>query len=161
MTRSTVLWAAGGLLTAGLISLLSWVFLADRPARDPGDVELVIPVGTYQKIQSGQPGSLIPKGLDLVQGDTLVVVNQDDHTHQIGQQTIPAGDTVRMLLAQSSSQTLLCSFHPSGQLGINIQGTSSPLNILWPTLILGIPFGIVAGIVQVIFSRLETSAAPA
>jgi plastocyanin len=64
------------------------------PTRAPQTITYVIPPGTAERMQSGQlVDDVIPEYLDLVVGDTIVVENQDETTHQFGPIVVRAGET--------------------------------------------------------------------
>lgn len=113
-------------------------------------VELTIPPGTYERIRSGAALSPIPSTLELVQGDTLIVRNRDAVQHQIGPFAVPPRGMASIPLSRASSQSFLCSFHPAGVIGLDVRARSNPWALLWPTLLLGVPFGIVLGAVGTI-----------
>lgn len=156
--RTVAWWALSlfaGLGLAGGVSVASWFALWDGPTRAPGPVEIVIPEGRYDRIRSGSVLSPIPSALELVQGDTLIVRNEDRVQHQIGAFSIPPGGVTSIPLTQASSQSFLCSFHPAGVIGLNVKARSSPWGILWPTLLLGVPFGVAIGAVGTILRAVE------
>lgn len=156
--RAVAWWALSlfaGLALAGGVSVASWFVLSDGPTRAPGPVEIVIPEGTYDRIQSGAALSPIPSALELVQGDTLIVRNKDRVQHQIGSFSIPPGGVTSIPLTQASSQSFLCSFHPAGVIGLNVKARSNPWGILWPTFLLGVPFGVAMGAVGAILRTVK------
>ena len=143
-----------GIVLAGVVSFASWFLLADHPSRGPSEIHLVIAAGTSDAIRRGERGSPVPGNLELVENDVLAVTNDDAVTHRIGDLSVPPGDTVRMKLGRTSSGSLLCTFHPSGTLALAVQGSTGVTVALWPTLILGVPFGIVIAVVTAVTSRL-------
>ena len=160
--KGSWLWLAcmaGGLALAGFISAAAWVALSDGPLRAPDSVEIVIPEGTAAAIERGAAVSAIPRNLRLVEGDTLVLRNQDVVPHQIGSYSVGPGTTLSVPLANASSATLLCSFHPQGSIGLDVRPHTSALLVLWPTLIIGIPLGLVSGGVLAVTRRLDVAEA--
>lgn len=155
----TIAWWAlslfAGLALAGGVSVASWFALSDGPTRAPKPVEIAIPAGTYDRIRSGAALSPMPSTLEFVQGDTLIVRNEDRVQHQIGSFSIPPGGVTSIPLTQASSQSFLCSFHPAGVIGLNVKARSNPWGILWPTFLLGVPFGMAIGGVGAILRRIE------
>lgn len=148
-------WLLAGLAFAAGISAASWFALRDAPGRGPGPVELTIPPGTYERIRSGAALSPIPSTLELVQGDTLIVRNADSVQHRIGLFTVPPGGVTSIPLTRASSQSFVCSFHPAGVIGLNVKARSSPWTIVWPTLLLGVPFGIAFGALATVMRRID------
>ncbi len=151
----TLVSILAGLLLCGAVSATSWVVLSGGPTRAAEAVELVIPAGTAEKIQQGDASSPIPRDLSLVQGDVLLVQNDDSVDHNLGPYVVRAGETLTVPLSQSGSSAFLCSFHPSGGIGLSVAARNNPLMILWPTLALGLPMGIVLAIVWAVLWRLD------
>jgi hypothetical protein len=154
-----LLWVAclaGGIGLAGFISLASWVALSDGPLRDPESVEVRIPPGTAEAIQRGAAVSVIPGKLRFVQGDRLVLKNEDSVPHNVGNYSVGPGTSLTMPLDTASSSSFLCSFHPQGSIALDVRGRTSPLMVLFPTIVIGLPLGLVsAGVVEVT-RRLQT-----
>jgi hypothetical protein len=146
---------AAGAGVAGSISAAAWFALSDGPARSPQVVELVIPAGTAQRVAEGAAPPAIPRDLTFVQGDTLLVVNQDGARHRLGSLTVDAGSELRLPLETASSGTFLCTFHPQGSIGLIVKPRTNPLMLLWPTLLLGLPIGAVLAVVTHVLSRLD------
>jgi hypothetical protein len=90
----------------------------DRPARQ---VELVIPHGTALRIQQGQQAPEIPDEMVFVTGDTLVVYNQDDESHQLGPLWVPAGSSASLSLDEPMLYAYKCSFQPSSYMGLEVR----------------------------------------
>lgn len=149
-----------GVVLAGSVSVASWFALSGGPTRSPGTVEVVIPPGTAASIAAGEKDSPIPRDLRLVRGDVLVVRNEDSVDHRFGPYLVPSGQTVSVPQQQAGTSGFLCTFHPSGGLGVTVKNPNNPLWILLPTLILGVPFGAVIAVVWAVFSRLDTGGQP-
>jgi len=151
-------WAAcfaAGVGLAGFISTAAWVALSDGPLRDPESVEVRIPAGTAEAIERGAAVSAIPADLSFVQGDRLVLKNEDAVAHTVGSYSVGPGTTLTLPLDRASSSSLLCSFHPQGSIALDVRPRTSPLMVLWPTLIIGIPLGIVTAFVVEVARRLD------
>lgn len=155
VVRRWALSLMAGLALAGGISVASWVALNDGPTRGPMPVELTIPAGTYDRIRSGAALSPIPSTLEFVQGDTLIVRNADSVQHRIGPVTVPPGGVASIPLTRASSQSFVCSFHPSGVIGLDVKARSNPWSLLWPTLLLGVPFGVAFGGLATVLRRID------
>ena len=153
-----VLSLGSGIVLAGALSFASWLILSGGPTRAAEEIEVVIPAGTAARVQAGAPPPSIPDKLTLIQGDTLVLRNQDSVEHRLGPYRVAAGDTLQAPLGQTGSQRFSCTFHPGGVIGLAVGGRSSPLAILWPTFLLGLPLGIVLAVVWTVFSRLTLDA---
>jgi hypothetical protein len=146
-------WAAclaGGIAVAGFVSVASFAALSDGPLRDPQSVEVRIPSGTSEAIERGAAVSVIPASLRFVQGDRLVLKNEDSAAHRVGAYSVGPGTSLTLPLDTASSFSFLCSFHPQGSIALDVRARTSPLMVLWPTLAIGLPLGLVAaGVVEV------------
>lgn len=146
---------AGAIAVGAVLSTAAWLALSDGPVRAADAVELLIPAGTAEAVERGAVPPALPADLRFVQGDTLVLKNEDTVEHRIGGYAVAPGTTLRVPLDQPSSFSLFCSFHPQGSIGLDVRPHTSPLMILWPTLLIGIPFGLVAGGVMEALSRID------
>ena len=45
-------------------------------------------------------------------------------------------------------------FHPGGSIGLTVRPPGNPLAIVWPTLLIGVPLGLVLGAVWWVVTRL-------
>ena len=151
---------ACGVLLAGSVSVASWIAISGGPTRSPRSVEIVISRGTAARIAAGETSSPIPQDLSLVRGDVLVVRNEDVVDHRFGPFVVPSGQTVSVPQQEAGTSSLICTFHPSGGLGLTIKNPNNPLWVLFPTLMLGLPFGVVIAVVWAVFSRLDTGGQP-
>jgi len=86
-----------GIALGAAISELSFVFLHET-ARPPKDVFLTIPAGTAAQVARGEQPPSIPQDMIFVVGDTLVMKNEDNVDHKLGQLWIPANSTARLPL---------------------------------------------------------------
>jgi hypothetical protein len=145
------------LAVTGLISAAAWLFLAENgPARESRLVQVVIPPGTAATISAGERVSPLPARFALVEGDTLLVRNDDVVDHRVGAYVIYAGQSANLPLDQPGGEaTFLCTFHPGGVLGISVRGRSGPLSVLVPTLVIGLPLGLVLGVVLTVAARID------
>lgn len=151
-------WAVcltAGVALAGSISAASWIALSDGPLRDPQNVEVRIPAGTAEAIERGAAVSVIPADLSLVQGDRLVIQNEDSVPHRVGNYSVGPGTRLTLPLDKGSSGSLVCTFHPQGSIALDVRPRTSPMLVLWPTLMLGLPLGLVAGGVLEVTRRLD------
>lgn len=146
-----------GPLFFGTISIVAWLLLTGGPTRAPGRIEYVIPAGTAQRIAAGEAVPSIPAKAVFVVGDILVLRNEDKVKHQFGPFWVPAGTSVNIPLSEASSSNYLCSIHPSGTIGIDVQPPTNLWQILVPTLLLGVPIGGVLNIILRVVARLDTA----
>ena len=104
-----------------MVSELSFRLLREESARAPKTIELLIPAGTAEKVNLGQPEPSIPENMVFVVGDILTVKNEDDANHQLGPLWIPAGKTASLPMGAANDYAYTCSFRPSQYLGIIVR----------------------------------------
>lgn len=146
--------AAGLLLGAGL-STASVLAAGDVFTRASEQVLVTIPAGTADRIARGEPGPAIPADLRFVAGDTFVLRNEDVAAHRIGGYVVAPGATLRVPLATADAGTFVCTFHPSGAIGLDVRGRPDPLSLILVTLLVGLPVGVVLAVVATVVSRLD------
>lgn len=141
-----------GVVIAGITSEVAYRLLK-RENREPNQIQLAIPAGTAKLVSEGSAPPEIPNDLNLVVGDVLVVVNQDDVDHQLGPLWIPAGASASMDLSAEESYRLDCSFQPG-----KIQGIEVKQPVTWSTRLTGMLFaGFPLGALFAIYSGLIPS----
>jgi hypothetical protein len=118
-----------------IVSELGLRLQNENTARAPQDIELVIPAGTAAKVAAGEDPPAIPEEMNFVQGDVLVVVNNDSEPHTLGPMYVPANNTASMPLREADNFALTCSFNATKYLGLNVH-----LPTTLRTRLLGIAF---------------------
>ena len=117
-----------------ILSEGSYRLLKDPASRDPMTVELVIPEGTADMVAAGQTPPSIPDEMVFVAGDTLLVTNEDDVTHQLDILYIPAGTSASLPLPEANNFALTCSFQPTSYFNLTVRPATtwtSRLSALW------------------------------
>lgn len=109
-----------GLTLAVLTTEISYRLLR-RENRAPKRIELVIPPGSAERVARGEAPPDIPEELTFVVGDTLVVINQDSASHQLGPLWIPAGAVASLTLESEQNYAMECSFQPSRVFGLDVR----------------------------------------
>lgn len=130
-----------GLVFGGLVSEISFWTSSDLNNLKPHQVELVIPDGTAEKLKDGKPLS-IPDTMNFVEGDVLIVRNQDVVSHQLGPVWVPAQSSGVLQIGQSNTYSYECSFTRSKVFGLDVQ---PPLTIwmrLQGVIAIGLPTGV-------------------
>jgi hypothetical protein len=112
---------AAGFTLALIISEGSYLLTKDHLDRAPQTIELVIPNGTAAQVAAGKAVPSLPADMSFVQGDTLVVKNEDITSHQLGPIWVPAGTKGTLVMDTANQFSYECSFEPSRYLGVNIQ----------------------------------------
>lgn len=119
--RRILLSLAIGLLAAWLLSEGAFLLLKDSSDHVPQEIPLVIPAGTSEQIAAGLTPLAIPQNLTFVEGDTLVVINNDSVSHQLGPVWVPPGNSASLLIDQANQYSYACSFSASRYLGLDVR----------------------------------------
>lgn len=138
-------------LLAWGISFAWWLLL-------PGTrtVELVIPAGAAEAVAAGRRDVTLPDRLELRKGDTLAVRNEDTAVHRVGTAVAPPGHTVRIVVTPAllGAAGLVCSFHPSGSVGVAPLARPAIWHTVIPTLLAGVPLAFALVLTVAVASRL-------
>jgi len=102
-------------------SEIAYALTQSAPDRAPQEIALVIPAGTAEKVAAGETEPSIPQEMSFVQGDTLIVQNDDTADHQLGPLFIPAGSRASLPLQKASNFEYDCSFQPDQLFGITVR----------------------------------------
>lgn len=86
--------------------------------------QYIIPRGTGDRIDAGEPVNIVPRRLDLNLGDSIEIVNQDAVGHNVGPFFVGEGETVSQVFRTEATYEDACSIHPSGAFTIVV---SSPV----------------------------------
>jgi hypothetical protein len=147
-----------GLVFGGLVSEISFLASSDLNDMKPHQVELVIPAGTAEKLKEGKPLS-IPDTMNFVEGDVLIVRNQDVVSHQLGPVWVPSQASGVLQIGKSNMYSYECSFTRSKVFGLDVQ---PPLTIwmrLQGLVSIGLPTGVMLALYVLAMPRKEANAA--
>jgi len=134
-----------GITLGAAISELSFIILHET-ARAPRDVILTIPAGTAEKVARGEQPPAIPQGMIFVVGDTLVVKNEDNVDHKLGQLWIPANSSARLALNEEQNMMFECSFQPGNYFGLDVRQALTLGTRIYGILYAGIPIGMLVAL---------------
>ncbi len=84
------------------------------------DHRFVIPVGTGEAMDRGEPVEILPAALDARVGQVLELVNEDDRGHLVGPFFVGAGETLRQEFTSPGTFEGICTVHPSGQFVLTV-----------------------------------------
>lgn len=84
------------------------------------DYRFVIPDGTFERMERGEQVEILPAELDVAVGETIQVVNRDDHFHTVGPFPVGPGETSTQQFTDEGEFVGLCTVHPSGQLVLRV-----------------------------------------
>ena len=149
-----------GIAIGVAISEFSFIFLQET-ARPPQEVILTIPAGTAEKVARGEQPPSIPQDMVFVVGDTLVVKNEDNVDHKLGQLWIPASSSAQLALNEEQNMAFECSFQPDNYLGLNVRQSLTFGTRIYGGLYAGIPLGILILLYSFVIPAKKTENAPA
>jgi hypothetical protein len=149
-----------GIVLGVAISEFSFIFQHET-ARPPQDVILNIPAGTAEKVARGEQPPSIPEDMVFVVGDTLVVVNEDNVDHKLGQLWIPANSSARLALNEEQNMAFECSFQPGNYFGLDVRQALTMGTRIYGSLYAGIPLGIMIALYSFVVPEKKKEHAPA
>jgi hypothetical protein len=112
----------------------------------PERIELVIPLGTSERIAAGEREPTLPENMQFLQGDVLVVINQDTESHQLGPIWVPPNSSGSLFMDTPQSYSYACTFQPSQYLGLDVRARLTPWIRLQGTLAISLPTGVLIGL---------------
>jgi hypothetical protein len=121
-----------------VVSEASYQLVRNQDERIPQVVVIVIPDGTAEQISQGLPGPKLPE-MKFVEDDQIVVVNQDQVSHQLGPLWIPPATSSTMTLDRPSQYNLSCTFQPSESIGIDVLPRAKSSDRVVGILAVGLP----------------------
>ena len=142
-----------GILIAAVLTEVAYRFQTHSENRDGKQITLVIPLGTADKVKSGEPSPSIPADMVLVVGDELRVVNEDVEDHQLGTLFIPKGTSASITFSRSENLAYACTFTPEKYFGLEIKEPLTISTRLIGILSAGIPLGILMALYLVFAIR--------
>lgn len=147
MTKRILISMFIGLVVGALLSEISFIFLQET-ARPPQEIVLTIPAGTAERVARGEQPPSMPDEMIFVVGDVLVMKNEDNVDHRLGQLWIPANASARLALDEEQNMAFECSFQAGNYFGLDVRQS-----LTWGTRIYGIFFaGVPLGILILLYS---------
>ena len=132
-----------GVLFGWLLSEGSYYFTPDKQSaqREPRQVELVIPYGTAEQVEQGVYNRSLPSDMVFVEGDILIVKNEDTVPHQLGPLWVPSNTSSAMELNTASQFSYECSFQPTQYMGLDVRPLVTVGTRIQAILAVGLPTG--------------------
>ena len=81
----------------------------------------VIPAGSGEQIENGEPLAILPRELLTEVGETIQIVNQDDRAPFLGPWFVGPGETLRQRFVTEGVFEGTCSVHPSGEFTVVVE----------------------------------------
>ncbi len=137
LTRLLVTFAAS-MIFGIAVSEITYRLSRSEAERIPEVLTIVIPPGTAEQISQGQPGPAMPE-MKFIEGDQIVVVNQDQVSHQLGPLWIPPGTSSSLTLERPSQYNMSCSFQAAENIAIDVQPRARTSDRVVGALAIGLP----------------------
>lgn len=151
--RTLTTWLVVGFVGAWALSIIWWA-LIEPAAANAETLELIIPEGTAAAIEAGGQPPFIPNALSLGRNKSMIIRNNDVVEHSVGSWVVPPGGVAEVKAAGEDEQ-VTCTIHPSGVLGVTIDEQPPFASTIFPSLLLGLPLGLVFGVAAAVGSRLD------
>lgn len=134
--------AVSTLVIGVLSSVALLIYTAD--SRDPVVHNLEIPEGSAELIAAGENPLKIPPTWTFYADDTLVLDNQDDVAHVLGNWVVQPNSVQSFELQPAYGGFFVCTLHPSGGITLSIQPRDYDFGIIAiPTFGFGIAVGVI------------------
>ncbi|MCB0992209.1 MAG: hypothetical protein R2770_19845 [Acidimicrobiales bacterium] len=116
------------MFVAALLSLAMVGSCADssdnsNDAMPPADYNYLIPAGYGELLETGEAPEVFPASLDVVLGEEIEIVNEDDRGHVIGPFYVGANERIRHTFSVPGIYSGSCSVHESGQVVLTVHET--------------------------------------
>ena len=111
-----------GLVLAVIVSEGSFLLMPDKQSasRAPHEMVIVIPYGTSEQVKQGVYNRSLEDDMSFVEGDVLIVKNEDIVTHQLGPILVPPQTSGVLELNIANDYSYDCSFQPTSKMGITV-----------------------------------------
>ena len=126
MSRLRIVAVVSALAVVAVGGALWWSAGNDGPGTIAGDAsiaanyEFVIPAGSGARIDAGEQLEIIPAELEVVVGESIRIVNEDDRGHVVGIFYVGAGETLIQSFTSAGELSGDCSVHPSGRFTLRV-----------------------------------------
>lgn len=133
-----------------LISEGTFQLMAGDEGREPRIYEIIVPIGTAERVKEGLPVPSIPETMVFYEGDEIVVVNQDVTSHQLGPIWVPAGTSGKLSLDKPIHYDLACTFQPSNSLGLEVRSRLTAGIRIQGIIAIGIPSAVLLWLFSIV-----------
>jgi hypothetical protein len=133
---------AVAIVFAWIVSEGAFRFTLGNDRQTPQQVEIVIPAGTAQRLAAGETALTFPEDMEFVQGDVLLVKNEDVVDHQLGPVWVRPNSSGVLNLDEANLYTMNCSFQPGNRLGLNVRSRATFTTRLLGITTIALPSGL-------------------
>jgi plastocyanin len=90
-------------------------------ATGTADWSYVIPQGTGERVDRGEPIAILPAVIDAHVGDVIRIINDDDRGHVLGPFYVGSHESVTQRFTSPGRYRGECSVHTGGELELNVR----------------------------------------
>jgi hypothetical protein len=137
-----------GVFFGWLLSEVSYAFTPykEDAQRAPQTITLVIPYGTADQVSQGVYNPSLPDNMNFVEGDVLVVKNEDKVSHQLGPLFVPPSTSSALSLDNANDYSYTCSFEPNKYIGLTVLTRATSGVRFEGVLAIGLPTGMMLAV---------------
>lgn len=140
-----------GVVGAWIVSEVSYRLNKDPNSRDEANrVELVIPAGTAERIANGEPALGIPNRMAFVEGDLLIVRNEDSVSHQLGPVWVPPQSSGVLQIDTASDYSYVCTFSDTKYFGLEVHPQLTLNSRIQGVLAMGLPSSVMIALYSIL-----------
>jgi hypothetical protein len=152
-----------GMFFGFVLSEVAFQFLDGKETveREPRRVDLVIPYGTAKLVEEGGSNRSIPSDMVFVEGDVLVVKNEDVVAHQLGPLFVPPSTSSVLELNMANRYSYECSFQPQKYMGLDVRPRVTGNTRLQAILSIGLPSGMMLAVYSYLIPARKEKDPPA
>ena len=119
--RAAAVVVAGALTLVGCGSGGDTAVVKREAATTAADFSYVIPEGTGDRIDRGEPVDIIPADIAARVGQVIRIVNEDTRGHLVGPFFVGRGETLTQRFSAPGTLRGACSVHPSGTITVTVR----------------------------------------
>jgi len=104
-------------LLAGAVAFLAVTLMAPS---EPEELAIVVPAGTWERIERGEDVELMPVEVELSVGDSIRLRNDDERTHTVGPFVVRPDEEVYYTFGEPAIIEGACTINPDETIRITI-----------------------------------------
>jgi len=125
MKRNVLILSALAVVVVAAVGIVISMNRSDPQFREVAtseraDYEYMIPIGTGNRIDTGEKISIIPAELEVHVGESIRIINNDDRGHVVGVFFVGPGETMSQEFTSPGTLTGGCTIHPSGEFTLQV-----------------------------------------
>lgn len=139
-----------------LVSEASFQLIKENSKQDVETFEIIIPEGTSERVEKGSPIPSIPDSMIFLEGDSIIVKNEDSTSHQLGPIWVPSGSTGTLTLEKPQTYSMACTFQPSKLMGLEVRPRLTNNIRFQGILAIGFPTGVLGWLFSIVIFPIDS-----